>query len=207
MSSLLLLVAPGRIYQQSFRHAAVWLTSVQLFVGPARLDLATVTDDELWTATFVTFTFDSQKNSSHGEVIGQARSGDPNLCTGKSAIRWILCLRANQAAPNTPLATCYYANVINKTVTPKLITEILQAAVKFLTPASLGFLASPPAASMPPVPTPYLMPTSTQSDRTLERRCYASLPHPPITHLHERLLQKDDCFSFTYLHKNLVPSF
>lgn len=58
--------------------------SVQLFIGDHRLNLLTASNAELLSATFVSLTFEKQKNGVKGEVIGLAKSGDPYLCPVKA---------------------------------------------------------------------------------------------------------------------------
>ena len=71
------------------------LGDVQLFVGNTRLDILRAPEAVLWTATFGSLTFDDQKNSVCGEVIGLAIIGNPYLCPVKALVRRILHLRPN----------------------------------------------------------------------------------------------------------------
>ena len=114
------------------------LKDVQLHVGNRRLNLETCSDAEILSATFASLTFDKQKNSVQCEVIGQATSGDPNLCPVRALGRRILHLRSHNAPPNTPLATAYTVTGLER-VRPSDITSALRLAVDFLGPA-LGFL-------------------------------------------------------------------
>jgi hypothetical protein len=56
------------------------LADVQLFIGRKQLNLALATIAELMAATFATYTFSTQKNGVHGEVIGLGLSGSPLVC-------------------------------------------------------------------------------------------------------------------------------
>lgn len=115
------------------------LSSVQLFIGPRRLDFATATDAELNAATFASLTFDNQKNGVRGEVIGLSTSGDTIVCPVRALARRVIHLRTNNAPANTPLSRCFFNNKTFK-VTPSLITKTLRECVTFLGP-ELGFLA------------------------------------------------------------------
>ena len=112
---------------------------VQLFQGQRRLDLLTASDEALMAATFASLTFDKQKNSVRGEVIGQGKSGDPYLCPVKSLVRRIIHLRQHNASQSTPLATAYTSSQNSTGITSTQLTEALKLAVRFLGP-SLGFL-------------------------------------------------------------------
>jgi hypothetical protein len=120
-------------------------SSVALFVGPTRLNLATAPADLLPTATFVTLEFTRQKNGVSGEVIGLGRSGDPHFCPVAAATRRILHLRTAQAHPTQPLAS-YVADSARHPgrltlISPSDLTHMLRLSAQILGPQH-GFLPS-----------------------------------------------------------------
>jgi hypothetical protein len=116
------------------------LGDVQLFVGNTRLDILRAPEAVLWTANFGSLTFDDQKNSVRGEVIGLAISGDPYLCPVKALVRRILHLRPHITHHNIPLARVFL-RTNTSSVRPSDITATLRHSVTFLGP-ELGFLSS-----------------------------------------------------------------
>lgn len=132
------LLRPGEYTSTHSESAPFRLCDTQLFLGLRSLDLTTASDDDLRRATFVSLTFTTQKNAVRGEVIGLARSGNPELCPVLCVVRRILHLRANNAPLNTPLATYYQRSRWCK-VSPADITEALRFSVISLGPANLGF--------------------------------------------------------------------
>ena len=113
--------------------------SVQLFLGPQRLDLNTATDAQLTCATFCSLTFTLQKNGVQGEVVGLGCSGDALLCPVKSMVRIITTLRLTNASPDTLLASVRVGRRWQP-VTPTMITTAIKQSVTFLGSA-LGFQA------------------------------------------------------------------
>lgn len=134
------LLRPGEYTSTSSDTTPFKLADVQLFVGRTRLNLATTPEHHLLTATFCTLTFTTQKNGVRGEVIGLARSGNPQLCPVHSLVRRILHLRLHNAAPTTPLSTYFDTRWYN--ISPADITDALRFAVHALGPGNLGFLPS-----------------------------------------------------------------
>ena len=139
------LLRPGEYTDTSTRtrnpdKAPFRLGDVQLFVGNTRLDILRAPAAVLLTATFASLTFDDQKNSVRGEVIGLATSGDPYLCPVKSLVRRILHIRPNVTHHDVPLARVWL-RTSTTSVRPKDITATLRQAVTFLGP-ELGFLSS-----------------------------------------------------------------
>ena len=112
--------------------------SVQLFLGRQRLDLESATDAQLECATFVSLTFDLQKNGVRGECIGLGLSGDPALCPVKTLTRIVVSQRHHNALPSTTLSSVFYNNRWIP-ITPTMISTMIKQAVKYLGPA-LGFL-------------------------------------------------------------------
>ena len=134
------LLRPGEYVVSQAESSPFQVKDVQLHLGARRLNLETASEAELRSATFASLTFDKQKNSVRGEVIGQATSGDPNLCPVRALARRILHLRHHNAPADTPLASAYTDAGLSY-VKPPHITEALRLAVEFLGP-TLGFLPS-----------------------------------------------------------------
>ena len=134
------LLRPGEYTATPSDTTPFCLGDVQLFVGLTRLDLSLATDAELLSATFGSLTFTTQKNGVRGEVLGLARSGNPQLCPVLALARRVIHLRSHGATPLTPLSA-YYDHSWRK-VSPADITEALRTAVIALGPQALGFLPS-----------------------------------------------------------------
>jgi hypothetical protein len=114
------------------------MCDVQLFIGPVRIDPGTADEQSLWTATFASLTFTTQKNGVRGEVIGLGRSGDPHFCPVLCLVRPILHLRHFTAPASTPLAT-YFLNHKWHPVSAGNISTTLRLAAAVLGP-TFGFL-------------------------------------------------------------------
>jgi hypothetical protein len=113
---------------------------VSFFLGDHRLDKATATADQLYSATFVTLEFTTQKNGVRGEVIGLGRSGDPSFCPVLAAARRIIHLRAAAAPQHQPLASYVHPTSTRlHRITPTELTHLLRLSVQVLGP-SYGFL-------------------------------------------------------------------
>ena len=138
------LLRPGEYTGTTSETQPFQFNSVQLFMGGARLDLNTATDDQLHAATVCSLTFDRQKNGVRGEVIGHYKSHDPYVCPVLALVRRVLHLRSNTAAQDTPLAVVYRPGS-RTPVTPAMITQTLRHHVSIIGP-SLGFL--PPEVSV-----------------------------------------------------------
>jgi hypothetical protein len=134
------LLRPGEYTATKSESTPFELKDVQLWLGCVRLDLISASDAEILASTFGAVTFDLQKNSVRGEVIGHARSGDLDLCPVRCLARRVLHLRRNNAAPNTPLATAFQDDGTTFSLAPAHITKTLKQAVTFLGPQNLGFL-------------------------------------------------------------------
>jgi hypothetical protein len=134
------LLRPGEYTVSPSESTPFRLCDVQLSIGVRRLNLTTATDAEIRAATFATLTFTTQKNGVRGEVIGLARSGNPQLCPVISLANRLLHARHHQADPTSPLARYFDAGRWHDIVSAD-ITATLKLAVTFLGPA-LGFLAS-----------------------------------------------------------------
>ena len=132
------LLRPGEYTVSPADSTPFELKDVQLFLGQRRLTLATALQAEILSATFASLTFDRQKNSVRGKVIGHATSGDLTLCPVRALGRRVLHLRSHNAAPSTPLAGAF-TDTGHKLVKPSHITDAIRLAVTYLGP-SLGFL-------------------------------------------------------------------
>ena len=134
------LLRPGEYTDSNSDTTPFTLQDIQLFRGPARLDLPTASDAQLLSATFASLTFTDQKNGVRGEVIGHSRSGSLTLCPVIALARRVIHLRHHNARPSTPLARVFVQGGWSK-ITPTLITKALRQAVAFLGP-ELGFLST-----------------------------------------------------------------
>jgi hypothetical protein len=111
---------------------------VQLWCASAAVNLATCMEQTLLQCTFVSLTFSTQKNGTHGEAIGHGRSGDAVACPVLAVARRILHLRQFNAPPTTFLCA------VGPAFTPILpiqITRLLRAAV-LSNPTPSGLLPS-----------------------------------------------------------------
>ena len=134
------LMRPGEYCWTNAECHPFRLMDVELWVGDTKLDLATATDPQLLSATFVMLTFSTQKNGVLGEKIGQGRSGHLLLCPVRATARRIIHLRTHGlTAPTTPLHTFCgtHRNSTSRVVRSALILEILRRSVLTLGP-SLG---------------------------------------------------------------------
>uniref|UniRef100_A0A6S8Z5K5 Uncharacterized protein n=1 Tax=Chaetoceros debilis TaxID=122233 RepID=A0A6S8Z5K5_9STRA len=103
------LLRPGEYAHSPSDSSPFQLRDVQLFRGALRLNLATATDAELFTATFTLLTFRDQKNDVRGEVVGLGHSSNPFLSPPRILARRILHLRSHGSLPTTPLCSYYIA--------------------------------------------------------------------------------------------------
>ena len=88
---------------------------VRLWIGDPALSTLDYPEPDLLAATFVTFTFTTQKNGVRNETIGHGRSGHPHLCPVLCAAARLLALRRDHAVATTPL------NAVRPTPTAPLI--------------------------------------------------------------------------------------
>jgi hypothetical protein len=84
------------------------LTDVELHVDSRAINPVQCSDDDLHAATFVSFTFTTQKNGTKGEVSTHGLSTDPLACPVKAIVRRILHLRQHKATPTTPIASYFH---------------------------------------------------------------------------------------------------
>jgi hypothetical protein len=106
------------------------LKDIQFHVGHQRYNATTIPLILLPTASFVTFTYDTQKNAVRNEAIGLGRSGGGPLCPVAATAQRVLYLRQHQASLDTPLGTYYSPNGQSKTVTSDNITQTLRFSLR-----------------------------------------------------------------------------
>lgn len=113
---------------------------VTLYLGDQRLNTHTSPSDLLFTATFVTLEFTTQKNGVRGEVVGLGRSGDPLFCPVLAAARRLVLLRTAAAPTHQPLASYVHPTTQRlHRITPTELTHLLRLSVQVLGP-TYGFL-------------------------------------------------------------------
>jgi hypothetical protein len=113
------------------------LLDIKLLQGTQCIPHLTCPIAALQLATFVSLTFDTQKNRTRGEVIAHGRSGHPTACPVATIIRRITHLRTHNAPATMPLHS-YWAGTRWIAVTPDLITATLRLSAAHLGP-TLGF--------------------------------------------------------------------
>jgi hypothetical protein len=117
------------------------MKDIQFHVGAQRYNATTIPLNLLPAATFVTFTYDTQKNAHRNEAIGLGRSGHGGCCPVATTVQRITYLRAHNAPPDTPLGTYYQPNGTSKTVTSDNITQTLRFSLRHFG-TTLGITAS-----------------------------------------------------------------
>lgn len=106
------------------------LKDIQFHVGVQRYNASIIPLALLATASFVTFTYDTQKNAVRGEAVGLGRSGQGACCPVAATAQRVQHLREHNAAPDTPLGTYYNPTGISKTVTSDNITVTLRFSLQ-----------------------------------------------------------------------------
>ena len=134
------LMRPGEYTAPTGENSPFKLVDIQFYIGARRVSASVATNDDLLHASFVTYTFTTQKNCVRNEVIGLGRSGNPVCCPVAASARRIQHLREHLAPPTAPLCT-YYRDGNPSFVTASDITTTLKASVAALGP-QLGFSAS-----------------------------------------------------------------
>jgi hypothetical protein len=86
------LLHPGEYTSSPSDTTPFTLANVHLFIGRQRLNIALATVAELLASTFATYTFSTQKNGAHGEVIGLGLSGSPLVCPVFSTVHRVMHL-------------------------------------------------------------------------------------------------------------------
>ncbi len=123
------LLRPGE-YLGTPRNTQFRFGDVRFWIGTRALDHATCTDADILAATFVTLTFNRQKNGVRNETVGHGRSGHAHLCPVHSLALRVIALRNHGALATTPL------NAVRATLTapwsyilPSDLTSRLRAAL------------------------------------------------------------------------------
>jgi hypothetical protein len=86
------------------------LKDIQFHIRRQRYNAATIPLILLPTASFVTFTYNTQKNAVRNKAIGLGRSGSGPLCPVAATAQCVLYLRQHQTPLDTPLGTYYLPN-------------------------------------------------------------------------------------------------
>ncbi|KAI2491522.1 hypothetical protein MHU86_23050 [Fragilaria crotonensis] len=96
------LLRPGE-YLGTPRQTHFVLGAVRFWIGSRALDHTTCPGGDILAATFVTLTFNRQKNGVRNETVGHGRSGHAHLCPVHALGQRVLALRRQGAAHDTPL--------------------------------------------------------------------------------------------------------
>jgi hypothetical protein len=120
------LLRPGEYLQPSSTSHPFRLQDIRLWRNSEHIDLFQCDPCHLLSATFVSLTFNTQKNGRRGEPIGHGRSGHPVACPVLSVARRVQYLRSLSATPATPL--CSIGPSFTPIV-PAQITALLRTAV------------------------------------------------------------------------------
>jgi hypothetical protein len=107
------------------------LKDVQFHVGVHRYQATNIPLHLLPSASFVTYTYDTQKNQQRNEAIGLGRSGHGACCPVEATAQRVHYLREHDAPPDTPLGTYFLPNGTSKTVTSDNITKTLRFSLRF----------------------------------------------------------------------------
>jgi hypothetical protein len=107
------------------------LKDIQFHVGPYRYNATTTPLELLPSASFVTYTYDTQKNAQRNEAIGLGRSGHGACCPVAATAQRVRHLCKNNAPNDTPLGTYYLPNGVSKTVTTDNITKTLRFPLRY----------------------------------------------------------------------------
>ena len=83
------LMRPGEYTAPTGENTPFTLVDIQFYVGVRRVSASVATGDDLLHASFVTYTFTTQKNCVRNEVIGLGRSGNPVCCPVSATARRI----------------------------------------------------------------------------------------------------------------------
>jgi hypothetical protein len=134
------LMRPGECTAPSGENTPFCLVDLQFYVGVRLISACVATDEDLLNASFVTYTFTTQKNCVRDKVIGLGCSDNPFCCPVSSMARRVKHLQEHLATPTAPSCTCYRDDSASF-VTASDITMTLRASVRALGP-QLCFLAS-----------------------------------------------------------------
>ena len=87
------LMHPGKFTAPTGGNTPFTLADIQFYVGVCRVSASVATVKDLLHASFVTFTFTTQKNCVRSKVISLGRSGNPVCCPFSFTARRIQYLR------------------------------------------------------------------------------------------------------------------
>ena len=96
------LLRPGE-YLGTPRPTQFRFGDVRFWIGSRALDHLSCPAADLLAATFVTLTFNRQKNGVRNETVGHGRSGHASLCPVHALATRIIALRRQRASLETPL--------------------------------------------------------------------------------------------------------
>jgi hypothetical protein len=102
------------------------LKDIQFHVGYQRFNATNIPLNLLPAASFVTYTYDTQKNANRNEAIGLGRSGSGHCCPVATTAQRVTYLRLQNVTPDTPLCTYFLPNSKTQTVTSAQITQTLR---------------------------------------------------------------------------------
>ena len=134
------LMRPGE-HTVSKENTPFKLKDVQFHVGQERHNAASIPLNLLAATSFVTYTYDTQKNAVRNEAIGLGRSGQGGCCPVEATVQRVRHLRQHDATPDTPLGTYYLPNGRSKTVTSDNITTTLRFSLQHFG-TTLGLIPS-----------------------------------------------------------------
>jgi hypothetical protein len=130
------LLRPGEYLQPSSTSHPFQLQDIQLWRNSEHIDIFQCDPGHLLSVTFVSLTFNTQKNGRRGEPIGHGRLGHPVACPVLAVARRVQYLRSLSATPATPLCSI---GPIFIPIVPSQITTLLRAALSSTT-TPLGVL-------------------------------------------------------------------
>jgi hypothetical protein len=130
------LLRPGEYLQPAPDSHPIRLQDVRLWSHSNHLDISTCDPQQLLSATFVSITFDRQKNGRRGEPIGHGTSGHPTACPVLAVARRVRYLRTYNAPLNTPL--CAVGPSLTCMVSAPLTTLLRRAIAEISTPLGIA---------------------------------------------------------------------
>jgi hypothetical protein len=124
------LLRPGE-YLGTPRHTQFRLGDVRFWIGSRALDHTTCPDADILAATFVTLTFNRQKNGVRNETVGHGRSGHAHLCPVHALALRVIALRSHGAPADSPLnavrasPTAPWSHILPSDLTTRIRTALL----------------------------------------------------------------------------------
>jgi len=122
------LLRPGEYTARANSTVPFKLGDIQLLHDDRILSWQTLSEPDLLTANYVTYTFRTQKNGVRGEALGQGASGHHLCCPVRSSIRRLLHHRQHLSPLDTPLAAYYDIHQHRQGVLSADITASLRMA-------------------------------------------------------------------------------